>query len=78
MPNEAIVPTQRSISDQLQVTTFNSDQMVDSMNEDVPKHLGQIADSMCEWEGRIAEALGLTPAEVEEIKGNNTKPNLRR
>ena len=32
------------------------------------KHLGQIADSMSEWQGRIAEELGLTPPDVENIK----------
>ena len=32
------------------------------------KHLGQIADSMKEWEGRIAEELGLIPPDVENIK----------
>jgi hypothetical protein len=52
--------------------------MLDSMNENVPKHLGLIADSMCEWEGRIAEALGLTEAEVKDIKGMNTEPKLKR
>ena len=32
------------------------------------KHLGQIADSMYEWEGAIADELGLTPADVAAIK----------
>ena len=44
------------------------DQVLDLDSGGVPKHLGQIADSMCEWEGRIAEGFGLTPAEVESIK----------
>ena len=34
----------------------------------VPKHLGQIADTMYEWEGPVAEQLGLTPADVAAIK----------
>ena len=34
----------------------------------VPKHLGQIADSMCEWEGRIADELELKNADVAAIK----------
>ena len=34
----------------------------------VPKHLGQIADSMSEWEGRIADELGLKNADVAAIK----------
>ena len=33
----------------------------------VLKHLGQIADSMTEWEGRISEQLGLKPADVASI-----------
>lgn len=32
------------------------------------KHLGRIADSMSEWEGRIADELDLTPADVAAIK----------
>ncbi|MCG8622465.1 MAG: hypothetical protein MJE68_10780 [Proteobacteria bacterium] len=31
-------------------------------------HLGQIADSMVEWEGLIADELKLTPADVADIK----------
>ena len=41
------------------------DQMLDA--DGVPKHLGQIADSICEWEGPIAEQLGLTPTDVAAI-----------
>ena len=44
------------------------DQVVDYSSGGVPKHLGKIADSMSEWEGSIAEQLGLTPAEVAAIK----------
>ena len=33
-----------------------------------PKHLGQIANSMHEWEGRVADELGLTRADVARIK----------
>ena len=33
-----------------------------------PKHLGQIADSISEWEGRIADELGLKKADVAAIK----------
>ena len=32
------------------------------------EQIGQIADSMYEWEGRVAERLGLTRAEVASIK----------
>ena len=31
-------------------------------------HLGQIADSMVEWEGKIADELKLTPGNVADIK----------
>ena len=41
---------------------------IDSENKGVPKHLGQIADSMYEWEGPVAEQLGLTRADVAAIK----------
>ena len=41
---------------------------IDFCNNGVPKHLGRIADSMYEWEGRIAEELGLTKADVANIK----------
>lgn len=44
------------------------DEVVDFENDGVSKHLGQIADSMYEWEGTVAEALGLTTADVAAIK----------
>ena len=44
------------------------DQVLDFENDGVPKHLGQIADTMHEWEGPIAEQLGLTRADVAAIK----------
>ena len=34
------------------------------------KHLGEIADSMAEWEGPIADKLKLRASDVEEIKTN--------
>lgn len=42
--------------------------MIDSDTGGVPKHLGQIADSMAEWEGKIADKLELTEADVAGIK----------
>ena len=42
-------------------------QVLDFENDEVSKHLGQIADSMHEWEGPIAEHLGLTRADVAAI-----------
>ena len=41
--------------------------MIDANGNGVLKHLGQIADSMAEWEGRISEELGLKPADVASI-----------
>ena len=42
-------------------------QVLDFDNSGVSKHLGQIADSMYEWEGPVAEALDLTKADVAAI-----------
>ena len=45
------------------------DLVVDSNNPfGVPKHLGEIADQMSEWEGRIAECLGLNLPEIARVK----------
>ena len=44
------------------------DLVLDSNNNGVSNHLGQIADKMCKWEGRIAEKLDLTPADSNAIK----------
>ena len=44
------------------------DQVLDVENNGVSMHLGQIADTMYEWEGPIAEKLGLTRADVAAIK----------
>ena len=41
---------------------------MDSEHGGVSKHLGQIADVMCEWEGPIAEQLELTRADIAAIK----------
>ena len=42
--------------------------MIDSDNDGVPEHLGQIADLMAEWEGKISDSLKLTEADVADIK----------
>ena len=44
------------------------DQILDFESSGVSTHLGQIADTMYEWEGPIAEQLGLTRADVAAIK----------
>ena len=43
-------------------------QEIDFENKGVELHLGQIANSMYEWEGPVAEQLGLTPADAAAIK----------
>ena len=44
------------------------DQVLDSDHDGVLKHLGQIADTMYEWKGPVADNLGLTQADVAGIK----------
>ena len=44
------------------------DHVLDYNSGGVSKHLGQIADSMNEWEGPVAEELGLSPADITAIK----------
>ena len=43
------------------------DKVIDGDGHGVLKHLGQIADSMTEWEGRISDELKLTSADVASI-----------
>ena len=43
-------------------------QVLDSMNDGVSKHLGQIAEAMYEWEWPVAEELGLQTADIASIK----------
>ena len=42
--------------------------MLDAEHSDVSLHLGRIADTMYEWEGQVAEQLGLTQADVAAIR----------
>ena len=51
-----------------QVAPMSLDDVLDSKSSGVAKHLGEIADSMCEWEGSVAENLELTQADVANIK----------
>ena len=53
------------------------EQVLDFEYDGVSQHLGQIADSMYEWEGAIAEQLGLLPADVASIKLENSKFSLQ-
>ena len=44
------------------------DLVLDFNEHGISRHLGLIADSMYEWEGPVADELGLTPADVATIK----------
>lgn len=50
------------------VQALKLDQVLDSESDGVPEHLGQIAESMYVWEGRVADQLGLTVPDVAHIK----------
>ena len=52
----------------LLLSSHSLDQVLDFDNDGVSKHLGLIADSMYEWEGPVAEQLGLTAADIATIK----------
>jgi hypothetical protein len=43
------------------------DQEIDFEHGGVPQHLGRIADVMSEWQGIVADQLGLSRADTEEI-----------
>ena len=45
----------------------------------IPLHLGRIAAEMTDWEGTIADLLGLTVTDRNDILGRNSqKPELQR
>jgi hypothetical protein len=43
-------------------------EVIDTRHDQVSKDLGQIADTMYEWEGPVAEQLDLTRADIAAIK----------
>ena len=49
-------------------TSTSLTDVLDSKWGGVPKHSGQIADFMSQWEGSVAEHLELTSADVAHIK----------
>ena len=49
------------------ITTDKLSRPLDFDSAGVPKHLGQIAEYMGEWEGRVADELGLSRADVADI-----------
>ena len=45
----------------------------------IPLHLGRIAESMIDWEGVIADHLGLSEADRRDIREKNlNNPSLQR
>ena len=44
------------------------DQVLGTGSSGASKHLGQIAESMYEWEGLVADQLGLSLADVNNIR----------
>ena len=49
------------------------DKEIDYKTPGINKHLGQIAHSMDEWEGRISDELGLTEATIANIRSKDRK-----
>ena len=47
------------------------DNTIDFENGGVPTHLGAIAEAMDEWEGRVADVLGLRTVDVSVIKAKH-------
>ena len=51
----------------------------DARNQVIPEHLGRIADSMTDWEGDIADHLGLSEPDRSDIRERNIRePKLQR
>ena len=52
---------------------------LDSGYDGVEKDLHQIADNMLKWEEKLSAHLGLTPADIDNIKERNPfKPELQK
>ena len=51
----------------------------DERGQLIPRHLGKMAESMTDWEGVIADHLGLSEPDRSDIRDKNpTRPNLQR
>jgi hypothetical protein len=51
----------------------------DDRGQLIPRHLGKIAESMTDWEGAIADHLGLSEADRSDIRDKNPRqPKLQR
>ena len=63
---------------------FKLDKEIDFENKDlrgqtVPKHLGKIAAAITSWEGAVADELGLSETDKEDIRDKYQRnPSLRR
>ena len=63
---------------------YKLDKEIDFENKDIkgrtkPQHLGKIAEQMINWEGDIADNLGLTFEKREDIlQRNSRRPDLQR
>ena len=81
--------SQRSVLENVILTIpesnrFKLDKEVDFKNKDlrgqtVPKHLGKIAAAITSWEGAVADELGLSETDKEDIREKYQRnPVLRR
>ena len=51
----------------------------DARGHVIPEHLGRIADSMTDWDGDIADHLGLSEPDRSDIRERNIRePKLQR
>jgi hypothetical protein len=51
----------------------------DDRGQLIPQHLGKMAESMTDWEGAIADHLGLSEPDRSDIRDRNpTQPKLQR
>ena len=51
----------------------------DDRGQVIPRHLGRIAESMVDWEGVIADHLGLSEPDRSDIRDKNPRePKLQR
>ena len=70
-----------SVSD---ANRWKLDQEIDFEHRDdrgqvIPQHLGRIAESMTDWEGVIADHLGLSEPDRSDIREKNlNRPSLQR
>ena len=51
----------------------------DERGQLIPRHLGKMAESMTDWEGAIADHLGLSEPDRSDIRDKNPRePKLQR